>query len=880
FTVEVGALVNLNKGEMPLLDGNAFDYKLLMYTSETGRNAAFFVDEDTFAVTVRYENTDKAVGLADLRVRGYVKLTAEDGSELVFYADPTMETADQSNLFAIYDVMSGCEAVQADLETLKRMKDVIEKCYTTQVVYVDAAADAGGDGSKTAPFRDFDTGFTKCKEIFASNGIPLRLTLLLADGEYGIYETQTLSGSDMPYKYNTFEITSANGKSTLTTTKNISADFEKYADNIWVAQLDKVADGSYPCFRYLYVDGKMADLSYNGTRYSTEDGVKYLSGYERTFDAPWGRVKELYDRYTLTVDSQSGYPDSRPDLDALFEKYKRSFLALREMESQFMAGTLAIDSQCSLFDDAAYVAEYEDFKLHRLALEDMRAQFKKLQGTQTQNYAEFLKFKPTQYTDNPSYVNKFNTLRNLIGKDAVMTLSTFGDHEPAVVSDARLESKYYLREELVGDLREAIAAGKKRNEARYEEIKKAYDAADAEGKAAMADELAAAELRVGKLTWFRYALEDAAPEMYQAGQWWHNIVHVNGVDYEDYVIDENGKKHVAVYMEPEEYANFFIHKTYAMTGRYVFMKNALAYVDSEGEYYYDEPDGKLYYYSATGVKDKSFAHASHDYMLVFNDVSGLTVTDLRFTGLDDAYLSHNDGCVSLGNVGGAPGAWDQGSELGYIFDRSAIVLNSGKNITISLCTFEELGTRGIFGRDLLSDIVIESNSFSRLGAGAIHLGGGGVQRTWLKGKSEFENIVINDNYISDVGREYYSSIALFVAFGKDLKITRNTVEKCPYTAIGVGLYYQPVSFDPQNSGSYHTYQAEIAYNYVSDFMQQIGDGGGIYVTGGNAKNTVVGHFNYIHDNYILFTNETGNGLGHMNVGVYFDGSASNWHCYS
>ncbi|MBO5653391.1 MAG: right-handed parallel beta-helix repeat-containing protein, partial [Clostridia bacterium] len=337
--------------------------------------------------------------------------------------------------------------------------------------------------------------------------------------------------------------------------------------------------------------------------------------------------------------------------------------------------------------------------------------------------------------------------------------------------------------------------------------------------------------------------------------------------------------HVAVYMEPEEYKNFFIHKTYQMTGRYVFMKNALAYVDSQGEYYYDEPTGKLYYYWAGDISDKSFARATSDYMLYFKNADNITVSGLRITGLDDAYLSHNDGCVSLGNTGGAPGAWDRGSEHGFTFDRAAIVFDSGNNLAVYDCDFAELGTRGIFGRHMLKNVTIEDNTFTRLGAGAIHLGAGGEQRTYSEGKSEFENIAIINNYVHDIAREYYSSFGIFTAFGKNVEILHNTVTKCSYSAIGLGLYYSFVSFDPTTSSSYHIYNAEIAYNYVGDFMQQIGDGGGIYVTGASADKTITGYMNYLHDNYVLFTKDTGNALN-MVCGLYFDGAASNWHVYN
>ena len=364
--------------------------------------------------------------------------------------------------------------------------------------------------------------------------------------------------------------------------------------------------------------------------------------------------------------------------------------------------------------------------------------------------------------------------------------------------------------------------------------------------------------------------------MHQAGQWWYNIVHIQGVDYEDTVVDENGDTHVAVYLVPKEYANFYVHGHYKMKGRYVYVKNALDYVDSEGEYYYDEPTGKLYYYSESGVDGKRLARPTNDYMFVFNDVANITFSNLRITGVDDAYLSHNDGCTSLGTRGGT--GEDVWGNFVSAFTRSAILLNDSRGLTVIDCTFEELGARAIMGKGKIANIHIENNEFAYLGANAIHFGDGTRERTWKAGVNWIEDVTIIDNYVHDVAREYYNAAAVWINYGKNISVLRNTIERCAYTALGIGFTYGLSKFDPTEE-AYHMYNVEVAYNYVTDFMQELGDGGGIYLSGGNATATYEGYINYVHDNYVFLSNTTGNGLGHFLVGIYFDGAASNWHCY-
>ncbi len=871
-TVEIGALINVDKSILPTLQGNAYDYKIVGYDSDSGKNAPFFVDEDTFAVTLLYENLDKSISMTAVAVRGYIKLTYEAGTELLYYTDTAGREPFDTTLFGIYDKMSKNDNVKADAITCERLVNATERCYEDVTVYLQAGAAAGGDGSKEKPYHSFADAFAKSKELLAKANAPTNVILLADDGEYGIYETQYLSDSDMVFPYVKLEITSTNGKSILTTTKSIdTAGFTQYANNLWVCQLDKDASGAYPSFRYLYVDGAMAELSYSGGRYSYDEGL-YTLDFERDYDGAWGRAYDLYKLGELTADSESGYPEDRLDLIAAFECYKKQFLAQAEMEKQYEAEVLTINSVPADTSDAEYVSYFEKMKLWRLAIDDLKEQNEAKNEGKNYNSAlsAFKKFAPSPaYEGNEAFRAEFIRLRDLIVKNSSTSI-VISAFEPMVETTALTDGKHYLATELLGDLTASMQAGKQRAEVRYAEVLARYEAADAEGKAAMQEEMDAAAARAGEYTWVRYALEDSGLEMHLAGQWWYNILHIAGVDYDDVVYDSEGNEHVAVYLDLEEYDYYRVHKTYSMKGRYVHVKSALDYVDSEGEYYYEEPTGKLYYYSKEGVSGKEFAHATNDYMFWFDSVRNVTLSNLEITGVDNDNLSENHGCYGLGGVGGA----NQGT--GDYFDESAIRLENCFGLTILNCNFYDLGVRAIFGHGMIENIHIEGNEFTRLGAGAIHFGGAEREREWDYKRCYIEDVVITDNYLYDIAREYYADSAIWLHYGKDVKITFNTIEQCSYTAISVGWTFNTPSWTP--GGRYHMYNVEIAYNYLTDFMHETGDGGAIYVTGGNAPKDNTDYFNFIHHNYVLMSNGTGNGLGHMLVGIYFDGSTSNWKC--
>ncbi len=874
YQVEIGALVNVDKNIVPTLEGYAYDYKIRAYDSDGGKNTPFFVDEDTFAITLLYENLDKKTGLTDVLVCGYVKLIDAEGTETVYYVNPETDKADVSSLFSVYDYMKDIKAVKNDAATLIRVRNSLEKCYEHVNVYVNAGVASGGDGSKDAPFHSFADGFSHCKDMIKKESKPTRYVLRLADGEYGVYETQTLTADDMPYGYVSFEITSEGGKTTLTTTKTIDKTFTKYANNVWVCQLDKDVNGEYPCFRTLYVDGKLADVAYSTDRYSVDDNP-YLSKYDQSFAGPWGRAYDLYKTYMLTAASKSGY--ERADLDASFEAYKEKFLALMDMEGQHTAKKLVADSVPTLPNPSAtYLECFEKYKLTRLALDEMKKWHDDHPGTSEQKASDYGKLQPSRFTDHEGYVETFKALQAKIKADG--RVGNWSEYKPMVETDAIEKAKYYLHEDVVGDLRAEMAAGRERQEAAYAALLAKYNAADAAGKAELEDDLALAAEKVADATWYRHALEGYGPEMRLNGQWWANIIHVAGVDYEDTVVDEKGNTHIAVYLELDEYVNYQIRAGYSNAGRYVCMQDALGYVDSADEYYYDELSGKLYYYNEGDPAGKTFARGTNDYMFVFRGVKNVLFTDLTFTGMDDDYLSHNDGCTSYPGSG-ADGKVKSANEAeNHAYDRSVILLDSCYGMDIYGCDFLELPVRAIFGKGVLENITIDSCSFVRLGSNAIHFGDATAERNWRTGKNHVEDVVITNNYLYDIGRVYFPSAGIWVHYGRNLSVTHNTVNKVSWSAIALGFTYSLVSKEPDETFCNH-YNVDVSYNYVSGFMQNIGDGGGIYLTGGNAPTDREDYFNYVHHNYVLFDKGTGDGLGHMVTGIYFDGAASNWKCY-
>ncbi|MFW5803371.1 MAG: right-handed parallel beta-helix repeat-containing protein, partial [Verrucomicrobiota bacterium] len=199
--------------------------------------------------------------------------------------------------------------------------------------------------------------------------------------------------------------------------------------------------------------------------------------------------------------------------------------------------------------------------------------------------------------------------------------------------------------------------------------------------------------------------------------------------------------------------------------------------------------------------------------------------------------------------------------------------------TASYCSVEQCVFRDSGGGGLRIDLHAGGNrvagcSFARLGATAVTLAGYGL------GTKDVNrgNTVVN-THIREIGQIYWHSPAIFVWQSGANRIAHNHIEQTPYTAIvcsgrthrdrqGNGecsalirwdevdaLLGADYPCDPWHQAWYddwrrreplmHSRDNRIEYNDISQVMQIMGDGNGIYISGAGGGNIV--RHNHIHD---------------------------------
>ncbi len=898
FALELGTLVNVGTHDKPRMENGAYDYRFVAFDSVSGKNEGYFLDEDTYAVTLSYIDATQDLYNEKLSVVSYVKLTAENGDEIFFYSGLGNSAYDTfTSLFSVFRYLSGSENVAANYLT-DYLETTVRNCYYDEVVYFDSYAnvEGGGEGTESAPYTDFNDAFDACKELLTNLAKPTNVTLYVEGGTHFVSDIAELDFGEIRYPDYRFIIEGnfeAEEAPELTTALNIPASaFKAVAgkDGLYVFEFAPDAEGNYPKFRNLYVDGMTADLSHSTPTTTAYGAFPLVSRFDRDEEGTYLKAKYYYDNDLLEAHAPSveyAGLSERTDLIASYTKHYEWFLALYDL-----------------------IAKYKDF---RVSTEDFAAlTVNSIRSGMGENYAAaFAKFH-TELCNVKNGIGKFSDVAYTIPKvteaadrtgvlymqiEAVEQLratvearlaalkanlnnqiaevarleGVCAENEAAVIAadDANIEAK-----RLAG----AANATKEDRDA-YEATKLALAAAEEKLRNSQAA-LAEAKLYVYDATSsYKIALRGTDLEIHAHANWDYNIMNVDGIDFDDvvYYYDERHdtvETLVAVYVNMDQYAKFVLPSDNSMANRYLFLRNALEFVDEEGEYYYDVNNGLLYYYTDYEIEEFTFAYPTMDNMIVFHDAKNVTISDLTFWGVDDYTLTE------LGLAGaqaGSNGFSNADNQTGFS-RRAAVAFYNATNVLIQDSYFHDIGGAAIYMEGRVEDTTVTGNEIEMIGDSGIRIRGHAVSNNEFSYRSGAERVTITQNYLHEIAQSIYNAPALYLASCKDVEIASNTIIGCNYSGMSIGWSWVKATWEEHEG--YNLYNVNIHHNYITDFMQFLSDGGAIYMLGGNLKPDNPKLVNFIHHNFVVFSDKTGNGLGQHCTGYYFDGSSTNWSNYN
>jgi hypothetical protein len=300
-------------------------------------------------------------------------------------------------------------------------------------------------------------------------------------------------------------------------------------------------------------------------------------------------------------------------------------------------------------------------------------------------------------------------------------------------------------------------------------------------------------------------------------------------------------------------------------------ENALEFLDSEGEWYYDESEKYIYYMPRKG-EDLSTAKVIVPQLETLIKIEGTIenpVKNIQFCGLQFSHANWNLPS-KIGICFAQAGQYTVNIEgiNNQFFKRpeSAILVNYASDIKFERSIFKHLGSTGLdFYNGVLNSTII-GNVFYDISGNGISLAKFSNPNEshveMYNPKDEREGCssdTISNNIVTLTGNDYINTCGIAAGYARGLIIEHNEVFNLPYTGISVGWGWEDKpNFMKNNS---------IRWNHVHDAMKILCDGGGVYTLSRQPNSDI--SYNFIHDIYRSVW-----AVGSLNNGIFLDQGSS------
>jgi len=263
---------------------------------------------------------------------------------------------------------------------------------------------------------------------------------------------------------------------------------------------------------------------------------------------------------------------------------------------------------------------------------------------------------------------------------------------------------------------------------------------------------------------------------------------------------------------------------YGYQKRY-FVENVFEGLDSPGEWYLDT-NGDLYYYPLPGenINSAEIIAPVMEQLITFTEADYITFRDLTFSYTD----------WSVPEAG-----WSGASDSVELYYRPAVRFNQTAHCSFENNIVKHIGLSGIGGYWYFNDyLTISGNTVYDIGTTGIAL----INYEEPDVNSVKTPCIISDNIIRDIGIVNREGVGIR-ANGINMTVSHNTVSNCPFNGIVFKTIKQREDLGENRRDQWII--NKIEYNEIYNVIQELNDGGGIYVSG-EQPGTLI-QYNYIHD---------------------------------
>ncbi|MDF7799060.1 CBM35 domain-containing protein [Pontiellaceae bacterium B1224] len=312
--------------------------------------------------------------------------------------------------------------------------------------------------------------------------------------------------------------------------------------------------------------------------------------------------------------------------------------------------------------------------------------------------------------------------------------------------------------------------------------------------------------------------------------------------------------------------------------------NAFEFLDEPGEFYFDRKKKTLYYIPRAGedmAATEVYAPVNGQLISIQGKSKTERVSNLTFKGLTfantEAVLPEVDGSVGKSTVQAATWVmafdepdWHTTAYRAYDTMPNAVTVSSAQFILFADNIFKHIGNEGIGYINDVTDSEIVGNLIYDVGGSAIQVGhpqhvyeGDTHEHARYPADEEgvCRNILVENNVLYDMTTMFYGHAPITAYFVDGLRILKNHIQKCNYTAVSVGWGWN--NFDAESVPGNPTTTCKnnmFNNNRVYDCMNMLHDGGAYYTLGSQPNSTADG-------NYVKAATRHFQGVYHMDEGT-------------
>ena len=287
-------------------------------------------------------------------------------------------------------------------------------------------------------------------------------------------------------------------------------------------------------------------------------------------------------------------------------------------------------------------------------------------------------------------------------------------------------------------------------------------------------------------------------------------------------------------------------------GKQFWLENSKAFLDREGEWYFDKSAGYLYYMPRTGENINASEVIIPNVTTLFNltGTFDLPAHNIVISGLEIRYTNwtrpNNYGLVDVQANSLIPANLSVAVDSQYRHnqkkDRVAAAINacSASNIKILNNRFICLGGNGVTFDLGGNNNVVSGNVFCDLSGGAVEVGNDA--REPKDSRMRPVNDSVCNNYMSYIGQEYYGACAITAYYTDNCIISHNEISHVPYGGISLGWGWSDVDNGHPNLTPHAPKNNIINNNRIDYASEKLFDVGGIYTDNASAASEIAGNY--------------------------------------